>query len=298
MNSEADNNGICVVHLIRKCNGLEPFNKYISSYRKYNAGMSHTLLLLFKGFSCDSDITEYEELIKDLEYEKIFVEDTGFDIGSYMYAFNKNKNNYEYFCFINSYSEILCSNWLEIMYRHIIKPGVGLTGVTGSYQSISSDCLYDNFAYGRVFRFHPIRKPIFKFRLYIRRLKNMRLFPEYPNAHIRTNGFMVPSEVLDKIKISSLRNKLDVYQFESGNQSLTRQIQDMGLKPVVVDCSGIAYQVEDWYKSNTFWRASQGSLLISDNQTRVYDDANQRLKVIYSHHAWGENCHPDISTLQ
>ena len=296
MSKNINKKNICAVHLIRKSNGIEPFKKFILSYKKYGSGTKHSLLLLFKGFGGDSTIKEYEALVNGVEHEKCFVEDSGFDIGSYVHAFNSNKNNYEYFLFINSYSEILCENWLSKLHKHIIKPEIGLVGASGSYQSISSDCLYENFSYGRTF--HPIRKPIVKLRLYKRQFKYRDLFPEFPNAHIRTNAFMLSSELLGKIDVPSLRKKLDAYQFESGNLSLTRQIQNMGFKPVIVDASGVPYEVNEWYKSNTFRRNNQENLLISDNQTRLYDDADERLKVIYSYHAWGNRCFPDESVLR
>jgi len=54
---------ICVVHLARRKNGIEPFRRFIKSYLKNSAGINHELLILYKGFSRKADIAPYEKAI-------------------------------------------------------------------------------------------------------------------------------------------------------------------------------------------------------------------------------------------
>ena len=62
--------------------------------------------------------------------------------------------------------------------------------------------------------------------------------------------------------------KQDAYLIEHGRQSITRQIQRMGLRTLVVDRDGTSYDHDKWYLSGTFWQRDQEGLLIDDNQTQ------------------------------
>ena len=54
---------ICVVHLIRAHNGIEPFVQFLDSYKKNKGGIDHDLLIVFKGFENSHDKMEYERLL-------------------------------------------------------------------------------------------------------------------------------------------------------------------------------------------------------------------------------------------
>ena len=54
---------ICVVHLVRRKNGVEPFRSFLASYLENSAGINHELLILYKGFSRKADIAPYEKAI-------------------------------------------------------------------------------------------------------------------------------------------------------------------------------------------------------------------------------------------
>ncbi|MGB8517953.1 MAG: hypothetical protein WCD45_08695, partial [Gallionella sp.] len=125
---------ICVVHLVRKKNGILPFRNFLDSYLKNPAGVEHDLLILYKGFSRKGDIDPYEKLLKNVPHSCLMVADFGFDLRPYFVA--AKKHNSEYFCFLNSFSVILDKDWLLKVYRHINQPGVGLAGATASWGSI------------------------------------------------------------------------------------------------------------------------------------------------------------------
>ena len=287
---------ICVVHLVRNCNGPKVFERFVSAYRKNEPGIDHRLLFLFKGFDSSEDLSEYRAILSGLDYLELRVPDTGYDIGSYMMAFQAYRHEFWYFCFLNSYAEPLHGEWLALLYRHASRPEVGLVGVTGSYQSLYSDAEFENYIYARTL--HPLKRSLIRAALTYIRLKRFPFFASFPNPHVRTNGFMLPTSVLQRVRVWKMRCKMDAYRFESGKQGLTRQVLRMGRKPVVVGADGVGYDIEDWYKSNTFRRANQENLLIADNQTRVYDDGDLKLKVFYSHHAWGEKAWPDVTAMQ
>jgi len=289
--SHDDKSKVCLIHLVRQCNGIDVFKAFVTAYKQHNAGVGHTLLLVLKGFDEDEGLSVYRDCINGIEYLEFFVDDQGFDIGSYMEAFQAYRGGFKYFCFLNSYSEPLCESWLELMFRHINLPGVGIVGATGSFQSLSSSAEFKTYTYARSFKL--FRKLILRLILPIYCLRFRPFFPFFPNAHVRTNGFLVSTKVLDNVIVHTVKDKMGAYRFESGRNSLTRQIQKMGLRPLIADADGKSYEVSDWPFSNVFRRSEQENLLILDNQTRAYLEGDQNLKVRYSFYAWGKNSYPD-----
>jgi hypothetical protein len=68
--------------------------------------------------------------------------------------------------------------------------------------------------------------------------------------------------------------KLSAYKFESGKESLTNQVRNLGLRVLVVGRDGQAYDPEHWHRSNTFWQSREENLLVADNQTEFGPPAN------------------------
>jgi hypothetical protein len=83
--------------------------------------------------------------------------------------------------------------------------------------------------------------------------------------------------------------KRDAHNFESGINSLTRQINSMGKKILIVGKNGIGYEKNEWNKSFTFRQKDQFNLLISDNQTNQYINSNDIEKARLAKLAWGNN---------
>lgn len=285
-------NNICVVHLVRKCNELEAFHNFVSAYTINVAGIKHHLLILFKGFQKHENINAYRKILNGIEYQELHVPDYGYDIGSYLIAFKKYCREYRFFCFLNSFSEPLCSGWLESMFRHISHREIGIVGATGSYQSLYTDSEYKNALYGR--NISPLNSFLMRVWLIYIRTKRFPFFKPFPNPHIRSNGFMLQTSVINKLKSPKIRNKKRAYRFESGKSGLTNQILEMGLKALVIGADGKGYDILDWCRSNTFWRNGQENLLIEDNQTRAYRNGRLKKKAILSHHAWGNNASPKL----
>lgn len=289
------NDNICVAHLVRRNNSLDVLQTFVASYQRYESGEMHDLLIIYKGFKNEADKAPVKSIVDKVEHLDFDVPDEGFDIDVYWLAFKSFQRKYGYFLFLNSHSEIVKSNWLKCYSEHIRQPGVGIVGATGSYQSISSDCRYPRFleSTDRPIWSALVRKMI----LFLLRIIKCFWFPPYPKAHIRTNAFMLSTRVMEKITFKPMKKKTDTYRFESGKDSLTQQIVRLDLSPLVVGKDGRGYGVEEWYRSNTFWRSEQENLLIKDNQTRAYDDGDLRQKTIYSNYAWKEKGCPNLEML-
>jgi hypothetical protein len=271
--------GICVVHLVRKTNGIEPFRRFLESYLKFPAGIDHELVILYKGFKA-KDLSSYRNLLEGVPHSSIMIADIGFDLRAYFTAVEKVCCRY--LCFINSFSVVLDGDWLFKFYRHITRPGIGLVGATASWGSIRP---------GPITRKKNPALWLKVVRPFLWRMLRAYVgfyFDEFPNYHVRTNGFMIARDTMSRIRRGLLLTKMQTYRLESGKNSLTKQVERMGLRPLVVGRDGIGYEKEEWHTSHTFWCEGQKNLLIADNQTKTYelDDADGRQRL--ERFAWGE----------
>lgn len=298
---------VAVVHLVRKANGVSPFERFVASYRVCPAGLAHELVILFKGFRQSAPVPQYESLLDGIAHERLFLPDRGYDLQPYFTAVRLYHRRH--FCFLNSFSTILVPGWLEKLYRALRLPGVGIVGATGSYQSFA--------------RTHDERVVALRGRPPLSRLREQashvvgdrrpavmtqragawllgavglwkpsRYFPPFPNYHIRTNAFMASRETLQAVRAGPMLWKLSTFALESGRRSVTRQIMGMGLRALVVDRHGTAFEKEHWHAANTFRQSRQEDLLVQDNQTSAYAIAGAKERAALSRAAWGEYARP------
>lgn len=238
---------LAAVHLLRLSNGIGCFQRFIASYRAMEEPLVHDLVVIFKGFD-GHDKGPYRELLEGIGHIDVDVEDAGFDIGPYLEV--ARQSGHERLCFLNSYSVLLAPGWLTKLDRaHSEMPNAGIVGATGSYEPAGPDA-------------------------------------PFPNYHIRTNGFLISRELLLDLEFWEMREKPDVSRFEAGPMSLTRQIMQQGLEPYIVDCDGVAYAKEDWEVSATFRSGEQEKLLVSDNRTNAYLEADPDMRRWLSSLAW------------
>jgi hypothetical protein len=133
---------VSVVHLVWLPFGIDLFNRFVQSYKKYQSGYEHELVFLFNGVQEENDTKPYHELAnrEGLHY-KSFSRQRGWDLESYKWA--ASQLNTEYILFLNSYSEFMNNNWLMHFMKAIQLPGVGIVGATASYHSIFSMIRYE-----------------------------------------------------------------------------------------------------------------------------------------------------------
>lgn len=297
---------LAVVHLVRRQNGTAPFRRFLASLKAHPAGVPYDLVIVFKGFGSDQ-VAEYEQLLKGTSHHRMFVSDRGFDINAYFGAVEKF--DYAYFCFLNSYSQILADGWLEKLRRWMDVSGVGLVGATGSWQSIAGGYTTEQRRLQgmppvtrtgvRIWRALKDRRPRAMAQRALRVLFRLagiwrpaRDFPPFPNFHLRTNAFMASRATLRAVRPGPMRLKLTAYRFESGRDSLTNQVRSLGQAVRVVGRDGEAYEPERWHLSNTFWQSRQENLLVADNQTESYAAADQAGRAELAQYAWGDRALP------
>ncbi len=293
-----------VIYLYRFAEGEAPVQRFVKSYRNYAAGMDHDFHVIFKGFPDRERLELGRALFAGRPINAIELPDEGYDLGSYLAAATAVSNRR--LIFFNTFSQILGNDWLRYLSRALDVPGVGLAGATGSWHSKASG--YEG-ALKRVFyrirhlpRFARAvfgggskqQKPM---KMRNRRLLRYILSPfeylyyiyeygRHPNPHIRTNAFIIERDRFLSLDFPKFKKKGDVYRFESGRRSLTRQIIAQGLQPVVVGRNGEVYAIAEWKSSATFWRDGQTNLLVGDNRTRDYAEGDRDFCEYLEDSAW------------
>jgi hypothetical protein len=281
--SKAD---IGVVHLVRARNGLAPVQQFLDSYAKFPAGISHELIFVLKGFPGRQLDGKLDALLNRFPHSRIWVGDWGYDVTAYFRA--ARRLSHPFFCFLNSFSEILADDWLQKLYRAALRPQAGVVGATGSYQGYHED--WKTMPRKGSFPIRPRWKDVILKWPYAESLNSRRLrflYPFFPNAHLRTNAFMLRREVMLSLKPKITLTKRQAYNFESGKASMTRQILDSGQTAFVVGRDGTVYGIAEWKASNTFWKGEEENLLIADNQTRRYLASDPDSRSVFNWYAWG-----------
>jgi hypothetical protein len=274
---------ICVAHLVRRANGIGAFQSFLESNRRNPGGVQHDLVLIFKGFSRPAELAQYDAMLEGVPHKRSFVRDFGYDVRPYMKV--AREHFYRYFVFLNSFSRILVAGWLEILYRHAQRPGVGIVGATGSWQSLASD--HRDFRRARRPDLPPYVRPLLPLYRDVRYALAIRgKFAEFPNHHVRTNAFMIARDVMTGLRTQTFLRKWDAFRFESSRQGMTPQIRAAGLQALVVGADGRGYEPAEWPQARTFWIAQQENLLVADNRTRAYDEGSPALREQLAFRAW------------
>jgi hypothetical protein len=269
---------VAVVYLARAASGIEPVQRFLHSYERHSAGAPHALHVICKGWA-SIDLVAAEFSRAGLSPTFLPMSDEGVDVPAYMACVPALAARVV--CFLNSFSEILADGWLSKLLEGLSDPSVGICGATGSFESATSLHLRQAAREWRVIVKHPK-----ELRTRAHALARMLLeFPLHPNPHIRTNAFVVRTELFKSLSLDGT-DKAAALQFESGVRSMTRQLQALRLGAVVVGANGRIYSKDEWPASATFRCANQDNLLIGDNQTRRYQDAGQQEREFLGTLAW------------
>jgi hypothetical protein len=277
---------IGVIHLVREENGELPIQDFIESYKKFSSGLPHEVVFIMKDYSNFEVLRTHKRLLDSICSEIIVIDQNiGRDIGAYFFAIENL--NYDYFCFLNSFTIISHGNWLKHLFEPLLSPEVGIVGFSGSYESIASSSLLKFF-------FNPEKSKRYNFfdiKTFFRTLKH---YPLYPNPHIRTNGFIASRRLLlSVVWPNDFYEKEPLHQFESGRTGLSSQIKKRGLSLVLVDKSGNRYPDKFWRGMKGFRIKLQEDLLFSDNRTLEFLKASKEERKWLSLTSWGRPFYGD-----
>lgn len=269
---------VALVYLARERSGRESLQRFLRSYECHPGGLEHDLVVVFKGFSREAELAEWRTDLSRFPHQELRMTDFGFDIRAYSLA--ARRLPHRYLCLLNSFSEPLTPDWLRILHRWVVEPGVGVVGCTASWES-----MYSNVERERALA---ASLPLFpRLGLRIRTILNRRAYPAFPNPHLRSNAFLISRELMNRAWPSFVLGKGQAYYWESGRNGFTRRVQALGLRVLVAGRDGRAYGPDEWLLSGTFRQDNQGNLLVADNQTRGYDEADAATRRQLSVLAWG-----------
>jgi hypothetical protein len=311
---------IAVIHLVWGPLGPGKLRDFLESYRRYAAGSEHELVVLFNGVT-DAQRPALLAELGDVEHRLLTLPEPVQDLAAYLHS--AEALTHDRLCFLNSYSVILADQWLAKLTAALERPGAGLVAATGSWASVRSAvanglllpnpyrgvvpsrkvareqmaAMEHELAGGELDELEPPRRSLMgSIRATVQTLpsipEQLLRFEGFPAAHLRTNAFMAPRETFLGLQGHRIARKMDAYLLESGHRSFTRQIQGLGLRALVVDRDGAAYDREDWPRSRTFWQGDQEGLLIADNQTRIYANGGIDRRRLLSTFAWGRQAEP------
>jgi hypothetical protein len=256
---------VCVVHLVWAPLGPAALRRFAISYRGHSAGMDHRLVFVFKDFASPEETAAHVDALDGLQHEALHYSRPTFDLPAYVSSAQALDSSH--LCFLNSESVVLVDGWLAALHEHVTAPGVGAVGATGSYERPRSII--------------PLRR---------------RRWPRFPNAHLRTNAFMASRQLMCSLRVPEVRTKSRAWELESGREGFTRQVWGRGLRTLVVGRDGEGYDVDRWHASATFRSGGQANLLLADNRTRQWEEADAGERATLTRMAWGDD--PEAAVAQ
>jgi hypothetical protein len=257
------NSDVCLAHLVWAPLGSGPLERFLTSCARHPAGIEHRLAVICNGFSGADDprLSAIARALAGIEHELVLTPRPVVDLAAYRQAATELEAGT--ICFLNSYSRPLADRWLSKLLHPLADPAVGLVGASASFESAYSSA---------PFWLRPLRR---------------RMFGPFPSPHVRTNGFAIDRRLLLDLKWPPIDSKVSALAFEGGHASLTQQVRERGLDVMVVGADGIAYPAARWRESATFRAGGQRNLLIADNRTDQYEQADPRMRLRLEQMAWG-----------
>lgn len=300
-----------VVHLVWGPLGPDPLARFLSAYARCEPGEDHDLVLLLNGVEPDSGSPLRAALLEQLTlpHRVIELQRPVQDLDAYFQA--AARLDHRWLCFLNSHSEPLVEGWLALLAGAARERDVGMAGASGSWASQHSHMRYllglggpyakvysDRESVRRAFAASPshgqvpsagaVRSAYETWR----RAQAVLAMPPFPCPHVRTNAFLIDRRAMLSLRRSSPLDKTGAYALESGRRSITRQLWAGGRRVLLVGRDGVSREWADWAAGEIFWQGAQANLLVADNQTRGYDEADIDVRRLLSAHAWGESANP------
>ena len=277
---------ISVIYLSYIPFGISHLADFVNSYNMFEAGCPHSLVIVFKGMINQDQVIPYLNLLEQsrVNFSTLYYAGDGIDLDAYFWAAGQLEDQHLYF--LNTNSILRADNWLEY-YVHNFSDCTGMISATASYQSYYST-VFGNNKMAWEFK-NDFMVNFRKYKLFLKALLFWRFhFKPFPNPHIRTNAFMVRKKDFLESYRGPVNTKFNAYRYESGRNSITSYFLKKGLKVLVVDKYGRTYGPEQWAASSTFRIRQQENLLVADNQTRIYELADEENKRSMTKLSWGD----------
>lgn len=277
--------------------GLSAFNKFLSSYEKYQAGEDHILTILLRGYENNlEDYKKIKEICEKKNIKTIDTSDIGLDFGAYLDGAKQSKS--KYICCLNTSSEIVCDFWLRKIFSPIRDDKkYKLIGNRGSWETCP--------IYTRDFRSFNRKNYSSSFEYYFEVLKSflqkinffrilyrflfLKRDKNFPNYSIGTASFLIDRDIFLQYfeNIDIPKTKMEAYKIENGENSISKYITKNGFEFCIVDKNGVKYDKEFFDKSGTY-RSNRKNYIIKDLQQEMYEKADIFSKIYLKRICWGK----------
>ncbi len=246
------------MHLLWGPFGPAAATRFGTAYRAVDPGVEHRFVAVYNGFR--GDVSAVRSALGVRADQEVHLEGRAQDLIAYRRALDEI--DCDRVAFVNGWAEPLVDGWLAMLTGALDVERVGIAGCTASWESPATAA-----------------PPHLK-------LHRRRLFEPFPNPHVRTNAWTIATDLARSLEWDVRRRKVGAESLESGRRGLTRQVQATGLRPVMVSRRGVV-EIEDWPEARVFRSGRQEELLVRDNRTRQYDDADPRRREFLARMAWG-----------
>lgn len=272
--------------------GVERLTRFLVSYAANDCGLRHDLIVVYNGFATEADLVPFQNALAQTPHQTLVFPTPNQDIGSYFQAAERLPQRF--LCFLNSYCVLCAPGWLAKMQDCLTQTErVGVVGATGSWESLRIHLPVWERSDRERFRHAGL---VLRLRNWIGFRRLHYDFPTFPNAHLRTNAFLLERQTLLGLRQGRMRDKIDALRFESGRHSLTRQITAQGQRVLVVGRNSVGYDIPDWNRSGTFRQDDQDNLLVQDNRTEEYRVADRAKRSRLFARAWGDEKEPRLGS--
>jgi hypothetical protein len=278
--------------------GLPAAERFLASHAAHPAGAPHDLVVLRKGFADAAEAEALAALSARHDARVLDLPDDGFDWGAYFRA--AHALPHRLLLCLNSHSRIEKPDWLASYLGCAALGRAGALGATGSWQvrrftTIAAGLFVRHVAQNRSL-LHGAAEGVQQYGRVLREWCQPRLwhFPAFPNPHLRSNAFLVEAALLRSFaeRCAIPADKEHAFRLESGRRGFTRWLDATARPPMVVAHGGAAFAAGDWPSSGTYRVPDQPGLLVSDNVTRIYAQADAGLRHFLELTTWGRGFTP------
>jgi len=243
---------ICIIYLYRTTHPVSDFERFVKGLLKTTKPWSSCVCILIKGATSPNQAqtisSAVEEISGSFETRLLHLNDAGVDISAYTYAAKQTRN--QFLCFLNTYSEPLIEGWLDKLAAPVLQGKAGVSGASGAYETTLPETFF-------------------------------------PNPSLRTNAFCIARSLYLDLRGVDAPDRQAALVFENGRDSMTRQILERGMRVVVVNGNGEYFDIDRCNEANAFRSLGPQNLLVADNRTREYDNADEEGKARLRRFAWG-----------
>ena len=266
------NKKLIVAYLCSRYVSINSLDNFITNYRKFDAEYDHRLIICFKNLTSEEIKVRKKKLLNiECDYFIDYEKKNDFEWGTLKRLCREYDND---IFWLHDHSYPTVKGWLRKVAE--IFDEKTIVGCSSSFSSHYSNAFYR-------------KKEDTYIQTVLKIIHYFFLFPKFPNPHLRTTGFLInASEFLKFIKDKKIDYKIDSFKIESGYNSLTNFFLKKNFKIKIVNKERNNFDLEKSKMSETFAFKEKNLNLISDNQTREFENYDEFKKNKKRIQVWGK----------